>query len=131
MLDKCVNPVCSAQFRYLDQGKLFEVETQYFGNRSGGGPNKQGNGKGHVERCWLCDQCAAHNVLRFDAVRGVVMFCCLGNSEEGVPTAIAQSGSNSGAGIARVLIRPFDLTVDGIDRRKAAGDLSARRSDAA
>ena len=131
MLHKCVNPVCGAQFRYLHQGKLFEVETQYLGCRTGDGPDKPGNGKGHVERCWLCDQCAAHNILRFDAGRGVVMFCCLGNSEEGVAIAIPQFRPNAGAGIARVLIRPFDLTFDGFDRRKAAGELSARRSDAA
>ena len=33
----------------------------------------RGNGKGHVERCWLCDECAAHITLRCDARRGVVM----------------------------------------------------------
>ena len=29
MLHKCANPVWCAQFRYLHQGKLFEVEVQY------------------------------------------------------------------------------------------------------
>jgi hypothetical protein len=124
VLDTCVNPVCGAQFLYLHQGKLFEVETQYFGG-------KAGKARGYIERCWLGDECAADNVLRFDAGWGVVMICCLGNSDEGVPTALPQSVSNSGTGIARVVIRPFDLTVDGIDRRKAAGELSMRRRDVA
>ena len=30
MLHKCANPVCSAQFLYLPQGRLFEVEIQPF-----------------------------------------------------------------------------------------------------
>ena len=38
VLHKCANPVCCAQFRYLNQGKLSEVEIQYvesnFGRRS-------------------------------------------------------------------------------------------------
>ena len=118
MLDQCVNPVCDAQFRYLHQGKIFEVETQCFGSRQ----SKPGNGKGHVERCWLCDECASQNILRFDAGRGVVMFCCLGNSEDRIATAIPQAGLNAGGGVARVLIRPFGLTIDGVDWRRAGAN---------
>lgn len=29
MLAKCVNPVCSNQFRFLHQGKLLQVEIQF------------------------------------------------------------------------------------------------------
>ena len=50
MLHKCANPVCCAQFRYLNQGKLFEVEIQYVESTLGDGQGKLGNGKGHVER---------------------------------------------------------------------------------
>jgi hypothetical protein len=72
VLNKCANPACSAQFRYLHQGKLFEVEVQYAESPPSDRPTKPDNGKGHVERCWLCDDCAAHITLRFDALRGVV-----------------------------------------------------------
>ena len=53
MLHKCVNPVCAAQFRYLHEGRLFEVETQYC-ESSFDRKSKQRNGRGHVERYWLC-----------------------------------------------------------------------------
>ena len=131
MLQKCVNPECDAQFRYLHQGKIFEVETQYLGSRAANPQGRPGNGKGHVERCWLCDRCAAHNILRFDADRGVVMFCALRNAEEAVETAILQSTPNAAGGMTRVLIRPLDLRIDGFFRRKSADELGARRSDAA
>jgi hypothetical protein len=60
-----------------------------------------------------------------------VMFCCLANSDDRVAIKILQSSPIAASGIARVLIRRFDLTADGIDRRRAAGGLSTRRRDAA
>ena len=109
MLHKCANPVCCAEFRYLHQGKLFEVETQYSESLSDDGQGRPCNGKRHVERCWLCDQCAAHIALRFDRRRGLVMVSPLGDCEEVATTTIPQSSPKGAAGIARVLIRPLDL----------------------
>ncbi len=91
MLNKCANPVCCAQFRYLRQGKLFEVEVQYTESLSSDGQSRPGNGKGHVERCWLCDECAARFTLRFDARRDVVMVSSLTASEEALTTAFSRS----------------------------------------
>lgn len=107
VLHKCANPVCGAQFRYLYQGRLFEVETQYFESESGNGRGKPRNGKGHIERYWLCDQCAVHIALRFDRGRGLVMVSSLEDFEEVVTTTVPQSGPKATTQVARVLIRPF------------------------
>lgn len=130
MLHKCANPVCCAQFRYLHQGRLFEVEIQYVESPSGDGQGKLANGKGRVERCWLCDECAAHISLRFDARRGVVMMSSLRGSEEALTIAILRSNGGTAAGIARALIRPLDLELTVTSRRKARGEL-IRRSELA
>jgi len=129
VLNKCANPVCSAQFRYLHQGKLFEVEVQYAESLTSDGQTKPGNGKGHAERCWLCDECAAHITLRFDARRGVVMASSLKGSEEPLTTASLQSNGGAAAGIARVLVRRLDLDLEltTSTKRKPAGELSVRR----
>ena len=132
MLNKCANPVCSAQFRFLHQGKLFEVEVQYAESLTSG-QTKPGNGKGHAERCWLCDECAAHISLRFDARRGVVMVSSLTGSEETLTTAFSQSNGGTASGIARVLVRRLDVDLDLTvsTRRRSATKLNARRSEAA
>ena len=130
MLQKCANPVCCAQFRYLNQGKLFEVEIEYVESTLDDGQGKLGNGKGHIERCWLCDQCAAHVALRFDRRRGLVMVSSLEGSEEAPTTAIPQS-SPKAAGIARVLIRPLELDLTISPRRKATSELNIRRREIA
>jgi hypothetical protein len=107
VLHKCANPVCRAQFRYLHQGRLLEVETQYFESPSVSGQGKVRNGKGHIERYWLCDQCVAHSVLRFDRRRGLLMVSG-GDSEGVVTTTVPQSSPKVAAEIARVdpTIRP-------------------------
>ena len=52
MLSKCANPACSAQFKYLHQGKLFTLSPT---------PNLQSCKHGSLEflyeRFWLCDSC--------------------------------------------------------------------------
>jgi len=133
VLNKCANPVCSAQFRFLHQGKLFEVEVQYAESLTSDGQTKSGNGKGHVERCWLCDECAARITLRFDARRGVVMVSSLTGSEEALTTALSQSNGGTAAGIARVLVRRLDVDLDLTvsTRRRSATKLNVRRSEAA
>ena len=121
----------SNQFRYLHQGKLFEVEVQYNESPSGNGQTKPGNGKGHVERCWLCDQCAVSITLRFDARRGAVMFSSLRSSEDALTTVLSQSNAGPTARIVRVLIRPLDLELTPSTRRRTARGLDTRRREAA
>jgi hypothetical protein len=131
VLQKCVNPVCGAQFRYLHEGKLFEVETQYLGSVSGDGQGYAGRGMGQVERCWLCDECAANHMLRFDHRFGIVVSSSQMDSEAETTTAIPEFASNGGVGIARVLIRRFELMFDGLNRRMSPSERVSRRSAAA
>ncbi len=133
MLNRCADPVCCAEFRYLHQGKLFEVEVQYTESLSSDGQSRPGNGKEHVERCWLCDQCTAHITLRFDARRGVVMVSSLRGPDEALTTAILQSNGGAEAGSTRVLVRRLDVDLDLTvsTRRRSAIKLNVRRSEAA
>jgi hypothetical protein len=132
VLHKCANPACYAQFRYLHQGKLFEVEIQYVESSSRNGHGKVGNGKGHVERCWLCDQCAAHITLRFDRRMDLVMVSSLGDSEEVVTLAITQSTEKALGEVARILIRPLDLDLDlTFSGSRKAAELSVRKREIA
>jgi hypothetical protein len=97
--------------------RLFEVEIQYRNGPSDDAPDKLGNGKGHVEWCWLCDHCAARVSLRFDPGQGLVMVRPLAVSEEVVPTAFLQSSGRNVAEISRILIRPLDLEFDNYTKR--------------
>jgi hypothetical protein len=73
MLYKCANEACSTPFRRLREGKLFQVETEYF---SGTGPPAESSRrtrKGHrIEHYWLCDACSPFVTLTFDRQRGVI-----------------------------------------------------------
>ena len=131
VLNKCANPACSALFRYLHQGKLFEVEIQYAESPAGGGQAKAVHGKGHAERCWLCDDCAAHVTLRFDSQRGEVMVSSFRSSEETLTTLFTQSNGGPAARIVRVLIRPLDLELRASTRRRAVRELNMRTREAA
>jgi hypothetical protein len=73
MLSKCANPACAQAFR-LDQGKLFQVETEYFpaSDSRQALPIKRGRIlRHHVERYWLCDSCSSTLTLAFEKGRGV------------------------------------------------------------
>jgi hypothetical protein len=131
VLHKCVNPACRAQFLYLRQGRLFEVEIRYLDSPWGDGQDKLGNGKAHVERCWLCDQCAACIALRFDPRQGLIILSSLGDSEDVGTAGILQSSEQETSQIPRVLIRPLDLDLTALARRKAASKVDERRSEIA
>lgn len=64
MVSKCANPECSAQFRYLHQGQLFQRDTL---------PLDQGDpsGRRHVEFFWLCEECSTKMTLVYSKERGV------------------------------------------------------------
>jgi hypothetical protein len=63
MLSKCLNPRCSATFRYLRQGRLFRVDHSEASRRialTGKKGNAPARGKTcPVEHFWLCESCAA------------------------------------------------------------------------
>lgn len=50
MLAKCLNPICSATFRYLSDGRIFHLEIPLAGNTST---------SRRREYFWLCDSCCA------------------------------------------------------------------------
>jgi hypothetical protein len=64
MLAKCVNPFCSTPFRYLEEGRLFRLES----DRSSGLPNREKS-----EYFWLCSPCSRTMTLRLDEPSGVTV----------------------------------------------------------
>jgi hypothetical protein len=73
MLYKCANEACSAPFRRLREGKLFQVETEYFaGHPSATTSLRRTRNCRRVEHYWLCDACSPYVTLTFDQERGVV-----------------------------------------------------------
>jgi hypothetical protein len=53
MVSKCLNPKCSAEFRYFGEGQLYEFTPE--------------SAKDASELYWLCDACAHHSTLGRDA----------------------------------------------------------------
>lgn len=51
MLSKCANPGCSELFRYLGEGRLFQVETSVMAD-GGSKPSRK------IEHYWLCAKCS-------------------------------------------------------------------------
>jgi hypothetical protein len=52
MLSKCANPGCSESFRYLGEGRLFQVERTVKVESSGSKSARK------VEHYWLCGRCS-------------------------------------------------------------------------
>jgi hypothetical protein len=109
VLHKCANPACSAKFRYVQQGRLFEVETQYFGSPFVDERGKSREARKHVEHYWLCDRCAVHITLRFDQKLGLTTVSSITGAGQTLATAIPQARQIDLIGIARVLIRSSAL----------------------
>jgi hypothetical protein len=51
MLSKCANPGCSQEFRYLGEGRLFQVERSIT-------PESGGKSIRRIEHYWLCNGCS-------------------------------------------------------------------------
>ncbi len=52
MLSKCANPLCSAPFRYLHEGRIFNIEVAAWCEDPSGDPSPK------IEHFWLCGRCA-------------------------------------------------------------------------
>ena len=65
MLSKCINPACFAPFRYLHEGRVFQMET----SAPATGSDKKPCHK--IEFFWLCEKCARS--LKVVADHGVVV----------------------------------------------------------
>jgi hypothetical protein len=62
MLGKCINPLCSEIFRYLESGRLFRLESYHVGSPS---PFRT------PEYFWLCRSCSGKMTLRLDDTNGI------------------------------------------------------------
>ena len=67
MLSKCANPACSTPFRYLRDGKLFEIDPRQTARADG---KKQVR---RVEFYWLCGECSAQLTIVEDRETGGVV----------------------------------------------------------
>jgi len=67
MLSKCANPDCSTAFRYLRDGKLFEIDSKQ--ELEAGGLNKPIR---RIEFFWLCGRCSAELTVVHDHEKGVI-----------------------------------------------------------
>jgi hypothetical protein len=73
MLYKCANESCSTPFRRLREGKLFQVETEYFARHTRTSTSaRRVRAQRRVEHYWLCDACSPFVTLTFEKDRGVV-----------------------------------------------------------
>ena len=68
MLSKCANPACSTPFRYLRDGKLFEVES----HRPVKAAADHAKPVRSIEFFWLCGQCSAELTVVNDDQNGVI-----------------------------------------------------------
>ena len=73
MIAKCANPGCSAPFRYLREGRIFQVDRDAAGHRIVGPFLIAETGPPHrLEHFWLCGVCARTMTLAVDPEGGVV-----------------------------------------------------------
>ncbi len=63
MVDKCANPDCAAQFRYLHQGKLFVVEGARKSTMRRSVEETNGVRARRTLIYWLCDACSKTMVI--------------------------------------------------------------------
>ena len=54
MLSKCLNPLCSAPFRYLHEGRVFNIDLVSPDHA------QEGSRFHRIEHYWLCSSCALH-----------------------------------------------------------------------
>jgi hypothetical protein len=72
MLCKCANEACNTPFRRLREGKLFQVETEYFVGKASSDAERKSKPWRRIEHYWLCDACYPYVTLSFDQSRGVI-----------------------------------------------------------
>ncbi len=91
MLSKCANPDCSAPFRYLHEGKLFNLEPM----PAEALPGAHGESllQHKVQHFWLCTQCASTLTLAVE--QGQVVNRPLRHSQRQESAAAAAGSGNN------------------------------------
>jgi len=69
MLSKCANPACSTPFRYLRDGKLFEIDS----TRQTEAKVEDKKTMRKVEFFWLCGDCSTELTVIDDHQKGVII----------------------------------------------------------
>jgi hypothetical protein len=95
MLYKCANPACASPFRYLSQGKLFQIETEsqdaaFPGEKKT--PHKRG-GLRRVARYWLCDRCSSWLTLAVESQGELVTVPLPGQSKSAVFGVVSKANA--------------------------------------
>jgi len=73
MIAKCANPACGAPFRYLREGRIFQVDRDPAGHLIVGPFLVSDRGlPHHLEHFWLCGSCAPTMTLVIDREQGVI-----------------------------------------------------------
>ena len=80
MLSKCLNPQCSAIFRYLGEGRLFRIDYSESDRRrnapAGGAPVLCAVEKRRpVEHFWLCAECASTMKVEVSEAGAIQLVC--------------------------------------------------------
>ncbi|HZQ92406.1 MAG TPA: hypothetical protein VFA60_11480 [Terriglobales bacterium] len=102
MLSKCANPGCSAKLRYLNQGKIFRVESDVQGFPARRRPMQRAlapiatvapapqpetvadlirNGAPRAEYFWLCGPCAREMTVSVVGEQVVLMPVCAASAQ--------------------------------------------------
>jgi hypothetical protein len=89
MLAKCSNPVCSALFLHLKEGRLFSLESD---------PAFHSSGSYRLEYFWLCPRCSPAMTLRLSEDGTVITFL-LPERIRGVPGDVAFTSEHRRKGL--------------------------------
>lgn len=107
MLYKCANEACNTPFRRLREGKLFQVETEYFpGRRPVSNIQRKARPARRIEHYWLCDACAPFVTLTFDRQRGVITVPLPDESGMKTVALVSMDGAPSSIGFDDSSLRP-------------------------
>jgi hypothetical protein len=92
MLSKCANPNCSALFRYLHQGKVFNLEPMPA--RPVAGAHGEFLLQHKIEHFWLCAQCASTMTLAVEQGQVVTRPLRPSQAQESAAAAGASGSGN-------------------------------------
>jgi hypothetical protein len=112
LLYKCANEACSVPFRRLREGKLFQVETEYFAGRASPPTSSRRTCTRRVEHYWLCDACSPYVTLTLDVVT-VPLHDGLGKKTVRVLTMEPDGNLRRGEAKGKGLVYSYGESLDG------------------
>lgn len=87
VISKCANPECTAAFRYLHEGKLFQFEARLLDELtiSMHAARQKDRPSREIERFWLCDSCSKTLTLVREPLTRRVVIAFLEGDISGAP----------------------------------------------